>query len=93
MKEDSSTVEVWRDGVAPSPSTSRSGPTTAPPWPTAQGETLWIADGRSGQRPGGGAQEGRRYLDLFEVTGDRAVRKARIYAPKLRWGWVGDKRR
>ena len=32
------------------------------------------------------------YLDLFEVDGSRAVRRARIFAPKkkLTWGWAGD---
>jgi hypothetical protein len=32
------------------------------------------------------------YLDLFEVDGDHAVRRARIFAPKkkLTWGWFGD---
>ena len=32
------------------------------------------------------------YLDLFEVDGDHAVRRARILAAKkkLVWGWAGD---
>ena len=32
------------------------------------------------------------YMDLFEVDGGRAVRKARIFAAKkkLTWGWSGD---
>lgn len=32
------------------------------------------------------------YLDLFEIRGEQAVRRARVFAPKqkLRWGFAGD---
>lgn len=34
-----------------------------------------------------------RYLDLFEVQGTSATRKARLLVPKqgVRWGWAGDR--
>ncbi|MBZ0234063.1 MAG: hypothetical protein K8M05_17165 [Deltaproteobacteria bacterium] len=96
MKEDNSTVEVWRDGVA-------SGLTLDQPLElyvaaslayAVRGDKLWLSLQIDPVNPPAVARKKAdpEYLDLFEVDGDRAVRKARIHAPKkkLRWGWVGD---
>lgn len=97
MKEDHSTVEVWRDGVARAITLDQSLATydLATLAYGKKGDALWLslmvdpvnapAVARKKADP--------EYLDLFEVTGDRAVRRARIFAPKkkLRWGWVGER--
>jgi len=97
MKEDNSTIEVWRDGVAKELTLDQPLDTyvAASLAYATKGDTLWVslmvdpvnapAVARKKADP--------EYLDLFEVTGDRAVRRARIYAPKkkLRWGWAGDR--
>jgi hypothetical protein len=96
MKEDNSTIEVWRDGV-PSP-IELDQPlelyVAASLAYAVRGDKLWVslqvdpvnapAVARKKADP--------EYLDLFEVDGGKAVRKARVLAPKkkLRWGWVGD---
>jgi hypothetical protein len=96
MKEDNSTVEIWRDGKA-SPLTldqplelyNASSLAYA-----VRGDKLWVSLQVDPVNPPAVARKKAdpEYLDLFEVDGDRAVRKARIFAPKkkLKWGWVGD---
>lgn len=97
MKEDNSTVEVWRDGVARELTLDQplAVYVAASLAYASRDDKLWLslmvdpvnapAVARKKADP--------EYLDLFEVDGDRAVRKARIHAPKkkLRWGWVGDR--
>jgi hypothetical protein len=96
MKEDNSTVEVWQDGVARAITIDQPLElyVAASLAYAVRGDKLWL----SLQVDPVNAPAVKRkkadpeYLDLFEVDGDKAVRKARIFAPKkkLRWGWVGD---
>lgn len=96
MKEDNSTVEVWTDGVArpielDQPLELYVAASLAY---AVRGDKLWVSLQVDPVNPPAVARKKAdpEYLDLFEVDGDRAVRKARILAPKtkLRWGWVGD---
>lgn len=96
MKEDNSTVEVWRDGT-PTPITIDQPLelyVAASLAYAVRGDKLWVSLQVDPVNPPAVARKKAdpEYLDLFEVDGDRAVRKARIFAPKkkLRWGWVGD---
>jgi hypothetical protein len=96
VKEDLSEVEVWRDGK-PRPVTLdqplelyvAKSLTSA-----TRGDSLWFSLQVDPVNPPAVARKkaDTEYLDLFEVKGDRAVRRARVLAPKkkLRWGWVGD---
>lgn len=95
--DDKSAIEIWRDGVA-RPITLDQPFEVYEPSSLAyarKGDTLWLSlmvDPVNG--PAVARQKADpEYLDLFVVEGDRAVRKARILAPKkkLRWGWVGDR--
>jgi len=97
MSDDLATVELWRDGkpqaieldqpVAQYDGASLSGVSEGP-------GRVWIG---LKVDPVNRAAVSRKkadpeYLDLFLVDGNRAVRKARILAPKkrLRWGVNGD---
>lgn len=96
MKEDNSTVEVWRDGVASEIELDQPLElyVAASLAYAVRGDKLWVSLQVDPVNPPAVARKKAdpEYLDLFEVDGDRAVRKARIFAPKkkLRWGWVGD---
>lgn len=96
MKEDNSEVEVWRDGVPRAVTLDQ--PlihyVAASLQHGVRGDRLWFSLQVDPVNPPAVARKKAdpEYLDLFEVDGDRAVRRARILAPKqrLRWGWVGD---
>ncbi len=96
MKEDNSEVEVWQDGVPRPLTLDQPLPlyTAASLAYAMRGDKLWVSLQID---PVNAAAVARKkadaeYLDLFEVDGDRATRRARVIAPrkKLRWGWVGD---
>jgi hypothetical protein len=96
MKEDNSTVEVWRDGVATAIELDQPLElyTAASLAFGVRGDKLWVSLQVDPVNPPAVARKKAdpEYLDLFEVDGNRAVRKVRVLAPKkkLRWGWVGD---
>lgn len=93
---DQNQLELWRDGT-PTPITLDQplevyDPTSASV--AMKGDKVWIA---MQVDPVNLPAVKRRkadpeYLDLFELDGAKAVRKARVFAPKkkLRWGWAGD---
>jgi hypothetical protein len=101
MKDDLSAVEIWRAGVArpvnlDQPLENYDAATLAYGLAGDGAEQkLWISLMVDPVNPAAinKKKADPEYLDLFLVDGDRAVRKARIYAPKkkLRWGWVGDR--
>lgn len=97
MKEDGSAVEVWRDGT-PAAITLDQPLELYVPASLAyatRGDTLWLSLAVDPVNPPAVARKKAdpEYVDLFEVQGARAVRRARILAPKqkLRWGWAGDR--
>jgi hypothetical protein len=97
MKDDLSTVEIWRDGVARPVTLDQPLEVYDPAslqYGTA-GDKLWISMTVDPVNPAAVQRQKAdpEYLDLFEVDGDRAVRRARVLSPKkkLRWGWVGDR--
>ena len=96
VKEDLSAVEVWRDGVPAALALDQPFELYDPTslgyaW---RGDRLWIGLKVDPVNPPAVARKKAdpEYLDLFEVDGARAVRRARLLAPrqKLRWGFAGD---
>lgn len=93
---DGSDLEVWRDGVATpivlDPPLATYDPASIQ-WAT-RGDRVWFSLTVDPVNPAAVARQKAdpEYLDLFEVDGSRAVRRARIYAPKkkLAWGWAGE---
>ncbi len=96
MKEDNSTVEVWHEGVARELTLDQPLEiyTAASLAFAMHGNTLWISLQVDPVNPPAVKRKKAdpEYLDLFEVDGQRAIRRARVLATKkkLRWGWVGD---
>lgn len=97
LKDDDSAVEIWRDGV-PRPVTLDQPLDVYDPASLAygmSGDKLWLSLVVDPVNPAAVQRQKAdpEYLDLFEIDGDRATRRARIYSPKkkLRWGWVGDR--
>jgi len=96
VRDDRSAVELWRDG-APAPLALDQPFEIYDPltvhygW---RGERLWMSLQVDPVNPPAVARRKTDavYVDLFEIDGGRAVRKARILAGsrKLRWGWAGD---
>lgn len=89
-------LQLWRDGVATpialDPPLSTYDPATARV--VMRGDRAWISLVVDPVNPAAVARKKAdvEYLDLFEVDGDHAVRRARILAAKkkLVWGWAGD---
>ena len=89
-------LEVWRDGgvtrVALDPPLATYDPSTARL--ALRGDRVWISLVVDPVNPAAVARKKAdpEYLDLFEVVGTRAIRRARVLAPekKLTWGWSGD---
>lgn len=96
MADDLSAIEVWQGGDARELTLDQPGdlydPTSVQY--AQKGDALWLSltvDPTNG--PAVRRQKvDPRYLDLFEVQGDRAVRRARLLLGKapVRWGWTGD---
>jgi hypothetical protein len=89
-------LEVWRDGVPaalhldqPVAVYDASSITSI-----AKGDQLWMSLRVDPVNPPAVARQKAdpEYLDLFEIRGDQAVRRARILAPKqkLQWGFAGE---
>lgn len=96
MAEDLSGLELWQGGEVKELTLDQPGdlydPTSVQY--ARRGDALWLS---LAVDPTNGPAVRRqkvdpRYLDLFEVQGDRAVRRARLLLGKspVRWGWVGD---
>lgn len=91
-----SDLELWRDGVtipiALDPSLDAYDASTARV--AMRGDRVWISLVVDPVNPAAVARKKAdpEYMDLFEVDGGKAVRKARIFAAKkkLTWGWSGD---
>ena len=96
VPNDGSELQLWRDGrptaIALDPPLSTYDASTARV--VMRGDRPWISLMVDPVNPAAVARKkaDAEYLDLFEVDGDHAVRRARIYAPKkkLTWGWFGD---
>ncbi len=96
MADDLSAIEVWQHGDARELTLDQPGdlydPTSVQY--AQRGDTLWLSlTVDPTNAPAVRRQKvDPRYLDLFEVQGDRAVRRARLLLGKspVRWGWTGD---
>jgi hypothetical protein len=96
MLDDLSAVEAWRDGKATELTLDQPldvyDPTSLQY--SLRGDSLWLSLTVDPTNPPAVRRQKAdpRYLDLFEVTGDRAVRRARLLLGKtgVRWGWAGD---
>ncbi|HVV87152.1 MAG TPA: hypothetical protein VHE35_29130 [Kofleriaceae bacterium] len=96
VPSDGSDLEIWRDGV-PTPVTLDPPQSTYDPASARiamRGDRVWLSMMVDPTNPAAVARKKAdpEYLDLFEIDGTRAVRRARIFAPKkkLTWGWAGD---
>jgi hypothetical protein len=93
---DGSDLQLWRDGaptsIALDPPLATYDPATARV--VMRGDRAWISLVVDPVNPAAVARKkaDAEYLDLFEVDGNRAVRRARILTAKkkLVWGWAGD---
>jgi len=96
IAEDLSEVEAWRDGVVTNLQLDQPLEVYDPlsVQYAMRGDRLWVSlTVDPTNAPAVKRQKADpRYLDLFEVDGDRAVRKARILVQKqgVRWGWAGE---
>ena len=96
IAEDLSDVEVWRDGVVSTVTLDQPLEIYDPlsVQYATRGDRLWISvtvdptNAPAVKRQKADA----RYLDLYELDGDRATRKARLLVQKqgVRWGWADD---
>ncbi len=96
MKDDRSELELWRDGT---PTALRLDQPLAVYDAASvayamRGDRVWLSLRVDPVNPPAVARKKAdpEYLDLFEISGNTAVRRARILAPKrkLRWGFAGD---
>ncbi len=93
---DGSDLQLWRDGaptaITLDPPLANYDPATARL--AMRGDRVWLSLVVDPVNPTAVARQKAdpEYLDLFEVDGNRAVRRARIFAAKkkLTWGWSGD---
>lgn len=96
MAEDLSALELWQGGAPRALTLDQPldiyDPTSVQY--AARGDTLWLSLTVDPTNPPAVRRQKAdpRYLDLFELQGDRAVRRARLLLGKtgVRWGWVGD---
>ncbi|MBK9036311.1 MAG: hypothetical protein IPL61_34540 [Myxococcales bacterium] len=96
MADDLSALELWRDGASTELALDQAlvlyDPTSVQY--ARRGDTLWLSLTVDPTNPPAVKRQkvDARYLDLFEVQGDRAVRRARLLVdkPGVRWGWAGD---
>ena len=96
MADDLSALELWRDGAAVEVTLDQPlelyDPTSVQY--AQRGGALWLSLTVDPTNPPAVRRQkvDPRYLDLFEVQGDRAVRRARLLveAPGVRWGWADD---
>lgn len=96
VPSDGGDLELWRDGVvtpiALDPPLATYDPETVRM--VMRGDRVWISLVVDPVNPAAVARKKAdpEYLDVFELDGSRAVRRARILAvkKKLTWGWAGD---
>lgn len=96
MADDLTALELWRDGV-PTELTLDQPMTVYDPLSiqfAQRGDAMWLSlvVDPTNQAAVRRQKTDPRYLDLFEVVGDRAVRRARFLVDKAapRWGFTGD---
>jgi hypothetical protein len=96
IAEDLSGVEVWRDGAVSTLELDQPLEIYDPlsVQYAQRGDKLWLSLTVDPTNPPAVKRQKAdpRYLDLFEVDGDHATRRARILVAKqgVRWGWAGD---
>lgn len=96
IAEDLSAVEAWRDGNVSEITLDQPLEIYDPlsVQYAMRGDTLWMSlTVEPTNAPAVKRQKADpRYLDLFEVDGDKATRRARLLVQKqgARWGWAGD---